>query len=74
MSSYFIVNIKMVDTNKYSEYLEYCDAVFKKYKGKYLAVDDKFQIIEGDYPYSRTVIMEFANENDFYDWYQSEDY
>jgi uncharacterized protein (DUF1330 family) len=50
MSVYFVVNIRMVDTLIYSKYLEACDAVFEKYKGEYLAVDDKFQVIEGEYP------------------------
>jgi uncharacterized protein (DUF1330 family) len=74
MSVYFIVTIKMLDTRVYNNYLELCDDVFKKYKGKYLAVDETIKIVEGNIPYTRVVIIEFETENDFNEWYYSEDY
>ena len=50
------------------------DEVFKKYKGKYLCVDDKPKIIEGKLDSARLVLIEFESENDFNDWYYSNDY
>jgi Uncharacterized conserved protein len=64
----------MIDTTCYSKYLELCDDVFGKYKGKYLAVDEGYKVLEGKYPYTKTVIIEFSNEQDFNEWYYSADY
>jgi uncharacterized protein (DUF1330 family) len=74
MSVYFVVTIKMRDPEIYSRYLEYCDAVFVKYKGTDLAVDENSKIVEGKGSYSRVVLIEFENEKDFNEWYYSEDY
>jgi uncharacterized protein (DUF1330 family) len=48
--------------------------VFSKFKRKYLAVDDKPKIVEGNREYSRVVIIEFATEQDFNRWYNSKEY
>jgi uncharacterized protein (DUF1330 family) len=74
MSMYFIVQVKMKNAEIYKKYLEECDQVFEKYKGKYLAVDDKYIVVEGTVDCSRIVIISFENEDDFNDWYYSEDY
>jgi uncharacterized protein (DUF1330 family) len=74
MSYYFIANIKIKDGNKYQKYLDGAGEVFKKYNGKYLAVDKTPKIIEGTWGYSRAVIIEFKTEEDFNKWYHSIDY
>ena len=74
MSYYFVANIKINDKNEYQKYIDKADEIFSKYKGKYLAVDDSPEILEGNWKYSRAVIIEFETESDFYNWYNSEDY
>ncbi len=73
MSYYFITNIKINDKNKYQKYVDKVDDVFSKYNGKYLAVDDSPKIIEGNWKYSRTVVIEFKTEVDFNNWYNSKE-
>jgi uncharacterized protein (DUF1330 family) len=41
LSVYFIANIKIDDVKEYEKYLKGCDGVFAKYRGEYLAVDDR---------------------------------
>lgn len=74
MSYYFVVNINIKDQNEYLKYLDKADEVFSKFKGKYLAVDDKPQILEGKWEYSRVVLIEFPDKRNFEEWYYSEEY
>jgi len=74
MSYYFVANIKIHDQNEYNKYLEKIYEVFSRYNGKYLAVDKNPKIIEGDWNYSRIIIIEFNSKSDFNDFYYSKDY
>ena len=71
---YFVANIKIDDESEYQKYIDKVDMVFAKYNGNYLAVDNNPKIVEGDWNYSRSVIIEFENELDFNNWYNSKDY
>lgn len=74
MSYYFVINIKIKDRLEYQKYINRVDEVFPKFKGKYLAIDDNPKIVEGNWEYSRVVIIEFATEQDFKKWYNSREY
>jgi len=71
---YFVANIKINDLSEYQKYINESEEVFAKFKGKYLAVDNEPQILEGEWKYTREVIICFENKKDFTDWYCSEDY
>ena len=74
MSCYFVANIRMKNPFVYAKYLEKCDEVFAKYDGKYLAVNENPEVLEGEYKYSKVVIIEFKNQNDLKHWYYSRKY
>lgn len=74
MSYYFIAQIKIKDEKEYQKYLESCDDVFARYKGEYLAVDGNPQVLEGEWGYTRTVLIRFPGEDDFRQWYYSPEY
>ena len=74
MSAYFIANIKIHDENKYQKYLENADCVFKKFNGKYLTVDEKPEVLEGKWDYSRLVLIEFPDKDSLKKWYYSSEY
>lgn len=74
MSYYFIAQIRIKDNNEYQKYLDKAGEIFKKFKGKYLSVDNNPQILEGDWNYTRTVLIRFINKNDFNEWYKSREY
>ena len=71
MSYYFIAQIKIKDHKVYQKYLDKAEEVFKKFNGKYLVVDDQPDILEGDWNYTRTVVIKFNNRKDFDAWYNS---
>ena len=74
MSFYFVANINIEDQLEYEKYVNEVDKVFSKFNGKYLVVDDKPKILEGNWDYSRVVIIEYKTEKDFHSWYNSKEY
>jgi len=74
MCHYFIANIKINNEDEYKKYLDEVDEVFSKFKGEYLAVDNNPTVLEGNWKYSRTVVIKFDTMEDFNAWYHSEKY
>jgi len=74
MSAYFIANIRIRDFAGYEKYLQGVDDVFKKCNGEYLAVDEKPEILEGKWDYTKTVLIRFPDKESLKRWYFSEDY
>jgi uncharacterized protein (DUF1330 family) len=66
--------ININDDEEYQRYVNEVDEVSAKFNGKYLALDDNPKILEGNWGYSRTVIIKFNTETEFNDWYYSEEY
>jgi uncharacterized protein (DUF1330 family) len=58
----------------YERYLEDFDEIFSRYKGKYLAIDESPTLLEGEWDYTKTVLISFKSREDFEAWYFSKDY
>ena len=74
MSVYFMASIGIRDEQEYQLYLDRADEIFARYKGTYLAVDKQPGVLEGEWEYSRAVLIKFNTRQDFEAWYQSADY
>lgn len=74
MSVYFIANIDIKDYDEYQKYLDKAGEVFARYKGEYLAVDNNPLVLEGEWDYTRTVIISFPDEKELRRWYESKEY
>jgi uncharacterized protein (DUF1330 family) len=74
MCSYFIAQIEIHDWNEYELYLKGYDSIFRKFKGEVVTVDDSPKVLEGDWPYSRIVIIRFPNHEETMRWYESTEY
>ena len=74
MNAYFVANIKIHDEVEYQKYLNDVDRVFKKYNGKYLIVDENPKVLEGEWRYSRFVLIQFPDKESLERWYFSEEY
>jgi uncharacterized protein (DUF1330 family) len=48
--------------------------IFSQYDGKMLSVDEAPKLIEGEWPVSRTVLIEFPSKESAMAWYESEAY
>jgi uncharacterized protein (DUF1330 family) len=74
MSVYFIANICVLDQNEYNKYVEKVDSVFSKFNGRYLVVDENPEVLEGEWNYSRVILIEFPDKESLRKWYTSNEY
>jgi uncharacterized protein (DUF1330 family) len=74
MIHYFVAQIKINNPDEYEKYLEHFDDIFSRYKGEYLAIDESPTLLEGDWNYTKSVLIKFKSKQDFNDWYYSDDY
>jgi len=74
VSSYFIALINVHDDLGYREYLAGFDAVFQRYNGHVLAVEDQPRVLEGEWPAGRTVLIRFPDDGAIRRWYESPEY
>jgi len=74
VSSYFVALINIHDPVRYEKYLAGFDAVFEKYKGQVVSVEDSPKVLEGEWPAERTVLIKFPNDQELRRWYESSEY
>ena len=74
MSCYFIAQINIHDRDEYQKYLDGYDEIFAKYKGIVITADENPEILEGEWPFERTVLIRFPNEDEAMRWYESPEY
>ena len=74
MSAYFIANIAIHDEAEYQKYLDRLDDVFRKFGGTYLTVDASPEVLEGEWNYTRVVLIEFPDREALKKWYYSKEY
>jgi uncharacterized protein (DUF1330 family) len=74
MTHYFVAQIRIHDQEEYNQYLEKFDEIFSRYNGEYLAIDESPSLLEGNWNYSKSVLIKFSTKLEFEDWYYSEEY
>ena len=74
MTVYIVAQINLTDRETYSKYEAGFGEVFAKYKGQMLAVEENPEVLEGEWPHWRTVLIQFPSREDALDWYQSDEY
>ena len=74
MPVYIVAQIAISDRTRYQEYQAGFLEVFAKYRGELLAVDESVRVVEGDWPYTRTVLIRFPDEDEATRWYTSAEY
>ena len=74
MACYFLAKIKINDAAEYQKYIDSAGEIFKKFKGKYLSVDNDPVVLEGSWNCTRVVLIEFESKDDFDMWYYSQEY
>ncbi|MEM7050374.1 MAG: DUF1330 domain-containing protein [Acidobacteriota bacterium] len=72
--SYFLALIDIEDPATYDRYLAGFDRIFADYQGEVMVVDDAPEVLEGDWPARRTVLIRFPSRRELRRWYTSPDY
>ncbi len=74
MSVYLIAQIEIHDREEYDKYQEGFLEIFTKYKGEILVVEESPTVLEGEWQYTRTVLLRFSDEDEAKRWYESPEY
>ncbi len=74
MAAYVIVEIDILDPERYEEYKKLASATVEKYGGKYIVRGGKTEVLEGDWQPKRIVVLEFESMQRAKDWLKCEEY
>ncbi len=74
MSVYIVGQLNIHDRARYAEYGAGFMEIFTRYKGRVLSVEEAPKLLEGEWNYTRTVLLEFPSEAEARLWYNSDDY
>lgn len=74
MSAYVIVDVHISDPLGYAHYKDLAPGPIALYGGKYLARGGKVEVLEGEWPVDRLVILEFPTMEQAKTWLHSPEY
>jgi uncharacterized protein (DUF1330 family) len=74
MAVYAVVNVRVTDPDRYSEYRDKAPDAIARYGGKYLARGGTVEVLEGEWNPQRLVVLEFESMERFREWYDSPEY
>lgn len=74
MTAYILADIDVTDPARYEDYKSLTAASIEKYGGRYVVRGGKVEVLEGSWPTSRFVMVEFADGDAARRWYNSPEY
>ncbi len=74
MPAYVIVGLDVTEPEAYEAYRRQVPATLEPYGGQFVVRGGAFEVIEGDWPVSRTVVQAFPSVEQVKAWYDSEAY
>ena len=74
MAAYVIVLGRVHDMERFQQYLAGVGPTTEAFGGKLLSVADPAEVLEGDAPYPRVVLIEFPSAEQAREWKKSPEY
>jgi uncharacterized protein (DUF1330 family) len=74
MAAYVVAIVNVTNPSAYEEYKRLASAANQKYGGRFLARGGRSEVLEGSFPGSRVVVVEFENFDKAKECYYSLDY
>jgi uncharacterized protein (DUF1330 family) len=74
VAAYVIYQGEVLDAKRYDEYKTKGAASILAAGGRYLVRGGDFEVLEGEAPAGRTVVLEFPSMQAALDWYRSDEY
>jgi uncharacterized protein (DUF1330 family) len=73
-ATYLVAQIRIDDRARYLEYQERFLPLFAAYAAEILVVDEAAELLEGEWPYTRTVLLRFRDRAEARRFYDSPGY
>jgi uncharacterized protein (DUF1330 family) len=74
MSAYVIAGLDVTQPETYAEYARGVTATLEPYGGEFIVRGGALEVIEGDWPAARTVVLAFPSVDKARTWYESAAY
>ena len=74
MTVYVLAQLELKDRAAYERYQAAFPAVFRRFQGRLLAADEAPQVLEGQWPRDKVVLMAFPDEAACRAWADSPEY
>ena len=74
MPGYVLAEIEITNPDGYKEYSTMVPATIRQYGGRFLVRGGNSQVLEGDWPQRRRVIIEFPSFEQARKWFDSPEY
>ena len=74
MSAYVVVEIEVLDQERYEEYKQLAPPAIAAYGGRYLVRGGEVETLEGSWSPKRLVIVEFPSVERAREWWRSAEY
>ena len=74
MPAYVIVGLGVTEPEAYEAYRREVPATLEPYGGQFVVRGGAFEVLEGDWPASRTVVLTFPSAEQVRAWYASAGY
>ena len=74
MAAYILAEIEVTNPEGYKEYTAQVPATIARYGGRFLVRGGSIEILEGEWPQRRRVLIEFASMEQARRWWDSPEY
>jgi uncharacterized protein (DUF1330 family) len=74
VAAYMIYQAEVTDPERYEQYRTKAAESIRAAGGRYLARGGEIDVLEGEPPPGRTVVLEFPTRQAALEWYRSEEY
>jgi len=74
MAAYVIVDIEVTEPVEYEEYKRLAAPTVSAYGGRYVVRGGRVQVLEGEWPTNRFVVLEFDTAERARQWWDSPEY
>jgi uncharacterized protein (DUF1330 family) len=74
MPAYIIGQVTVHDPVEFGKYLSNFMPLFTSFSGRVLVSSEDTEVIEGQWPRTRTIVFEFPTKDHAKRWYDSEEY
>ena len=74
MAAYVLAEVEIINAEGYKEYTQHVPGTIAKYGGRFLARGGLAEVLEGDWPVLRRVLIEFPSVAAAKQWWDSPEY